>query len=205
MVIHSMWLTPMSMVVADALVVFAVTQQISVINFAALPAPETDRGDILADIPVDGQTRVSWVPTIANIAAPTTTELNAGILLQSLLTADGLVGFEPDTADVDNTSLASTFDTLTIGRDSFKGTMLRLKKQLTGDTTFTTLTRGTAGYVVIRRDIAETTAWTSAQAVEVYPVILGQRRRLAPQSNTVTRYEVPTKVQSLPSLTAVIP
>jgi hypothetical protein len=37
----------------------------------------------MADIIVDGQTRVAYVPTIANIAAPTTTELNAGTLLQS--------------------------------------------------------------------------------------------------------------------------
>jgi hypothetical protein len=158
----------------------------------------------MADIPVDGQTRVAWVPSIANIAAPTTTELNAGILLQSTMTADGLVGFEPDTADVDNTSLASTFDTLTIGRDSFKGTMLRLKKQTGTDTIFNTLTRGTAGFVVIRRDVVESTAWASSQAVEVYPVVLGQRRRLAPTANTVTRYEVPTKIASLPSLTSTI-
>jgi len=156
------------------------------------------------DIPVDGNTRVAYVPTIANNAAPTTAELNAGILLQSFLTADGLVGFEPDTADVDNTSLASTFDTKTIGRDSFSGTMLRLKKQSGTDTVFTTLTRGTAGYIAIRRDIAESTAWASSQALEVYPIVCGQRRRLAPESNTVTRYEVPTKISSLPTLTATV-
>lgn len=157
----------------------------------------------MADIPVDGNTRVAFVPTIANNAAPTTTELNAGVLLTSVTTADGLIGFEPDTADVDTSSLASTFDTKTIGRDSFEGTMLRLKKQLTGDTAYTTLTRGTAGYIVIRRDIAESTAWANGQAVEVYPITCGARRRLAPESNTVTRYEVTTKVTAAPTLTAV--
>lgn len=158
----------------------------------------------MPDIPVDGNTRVAWVPSCANIAAPTVAELNAGLLLQSTLTADGLVGFEPDTADVDNSSLASTFDTLTIGRDSYKGTMLRLKKQSGTDTVFSTLARGTSGFVAIRRDILETTAWATSQATEVYPVILGQRRRLAPQSNTVTRYEVPTKINAAPSLTSVV-
>lgn len=146
------------------------------------------------------------MPSIANNAAPTTTELNAGLSLQATMTADGLVGFEPDTADVDNTSLASTFDTLTIGRDSFKGTMVRLKKQSGTDTIFATLTRGTSGFIVIRRDITESTAWATGQTnVEVYPVICGQRRRLAPQSNTVTRYEIPTKINALPTLTATIP
>lgn len=158
----------------------------------------------MADIPVDGNTRVAYVPTISNNAAPTTAELNAGILLQGTMTADGLVGFEPDTADVDNTSLASTFDTKTIGRDSYSGTLVRLKKQSGTDTIFTTMTRGTAGYIVIRRDITESTAWNTGQAVEVYPIVCGQRRRLAPESNTVTRYEVPTKISSIPTLTASV-
>lgn len=158
----------------------------------------------MADIPVDGNTRVAWVPAIANKAAPTVAELNAGILLQSVITADGLVGFEPETADVDTTSLASTFNTLTIGRDTFSGTMLRLKKQDGTDTAYNTLVRGATGHVVIRRDIAESTAWTASQKVEVYPVICGQARRLAPEANTVGRYEVPTKISAAPELRATV-
>jgi len=61
----------------------------------------------VADIFADGNTRVAWVGAISNIASPTTTELNAGILLQSVITADGLMGFEATTAEVDTTSLAS--------------------------------------------------------------------------------------------------
>ena len=158
----------------------------------------------MADIPVDGNTRVAWVPTIATKTAPTTTELNAGILLQSFITADGLAGFEPETADVDTTSLASTFNTVTNGRDTFSGTMLRLKKQDGTDTVYNTLTRNTAGYIVIRRDIAESTAWASTQKVEVYPVICGQTKRLNPEANTVARYEVPTKITSAPELRATV-
>src|SRR5258708_36513503 len=105
----------------------------------------------MPDIVVDGFTRVAYVPTIANIAAPTTTELNAGILLTSVMTPDGLTGFEPTTADVDNSSLNSTFDTKTIGRDSFSGTKLILKKQSGTDTAYATLLRGVAGYIVVRR------------------------------------------------------
>lgn len=158
----------------------------------------------MADIPSDGNTRVAYVAAIANQNAPTVAELNAGILLQSLITADGLIGFEANTSDVDNTALNSTFDTVTIGRDQYSGTMLRLKKQLTGDTAFSTLTRGAAGYIVIRRDLPETTAWTSTQPVETYPIVCGQRRRLAPEGNTLTRWEIDTKIVSSPSLAAVI-
>jgi hypothetical protein len=44
----------------------------------------------MADIPADGNIRVAWVTSIANKAAPTVAELNAGLLLTSIITADGL-------------------------------------------------------------------------------------------------------------------
>lgn len=158
----------------------------------------------MPDIPVDGNIRVAWVTTIANIAAPTTSELNAGTLLTDKITSDGLVGFEASTAEVDTTSLDSTFDTKTIGRDSFEGTMLRLKKQSGTDTVYNLLTRGTAGYVVIRRDVLSATAWSSTQKVEVFPAICGRERNLAPEANTVRRYEVPTPITSAPELRATV-
>src|SRR5687768_3186917 len=108
----------------------------------------------MPDITADGKTRVSWVPTISNIAAPTTAELNAGMLLHSTMTADGLAGFRPETADVDTSSLDSTFNTNVNGRTSFSGTTLRMKKQSGTDTIYDTLTRDTAGYVVVRNGIA---------------------------------------------------
>ncbi len=158
----------------------------------------------MADIVVDGFTRVAYVPAIANINAPTTTELNAGILLQSVMTPDGLTGFEPTTADVDNSALNSTFDTKTIGRDSFSGTKLIFKKQNTGDTAYTTLTRGTTGFIVVRRYIDNATAWASTQVVEVYPVIFGQTRNLAPVANSVTKWEVDTKITTTPQIRAAV-
>lgn len=158
----------------------------------------------MADITADGKTRVAWVPSIANIAAPTTTELNAGMLLQSTMTADGLVGFRPDTADVDTSSLDSTFSTMVNGRTSFSGTLLRLKKQSGTDTIFTTLVRDTAGFIVVRRSLAAGTAWASAQAIEVYPALCGEVARVDPEPNTVERYEVPIKITGSPSLRAAV-
>jgi len=158
----------------------------------------------MADIVVDGFTRVAFVTAIASQAAPTTAELNAGILLQSVMTPDGLTGFEPTTADVDNSALNSTFNTVTIGRDSFSGTKLIFKKQATGDTAYNTLTRNTTGFIVVRRYLAESTAWASTQVVEVYPVIFGQTRNLAPAANTVTKWEVDTKITSSPTIRGAV-
>ncbi|WP_329013236.1 hypothetical protein OG271_04035 [Micromonospora rifamycinica] len=158
----------------------------------------------MPDITSDGKTRVAWVPSIANINAPTTTELNAGMLLQSTMTADGLAGFRPETADVDTSSLDSTFNTAVNGRTSFSGTMLRLKRQSGTDTIFDTLVRDAAGYIVIRRSVASTTAWASAQKVEVYPALCGEVARIDPEPNTVERYEIPLKITASPALRAAV-
>jgi hypothetical protein len=158
----------------------------------------------MPDIVADGRTRVYWVTTIANQNAPTTTELNAGISLQGTITADGLSGLQPDTASVDTSSLASTFSTAVNGRTAFSNTRLRLKKQSGTDTIFTTLTRDTAGFLVVRRSVLETAAWASAQGVEVYPVICGEVARMDPEPNTVERYEIPLTVTAAPSLRAAV-
>jgi hypothetical protein len=158
----------------------------------------------MADIVSDGRTRAYWVTTIANQNAPTTTELNAGIALQATLTADGLMGLQPETASVDTSSLASTFNTAVNGRTSFSNTRFRLKKQTGTDTIFTTLVRDLEGFLVVRRSVLETTAWASAQAVEVYPVICGEIARNDPEPNTVERYEIPLTMRAAPSLRAAV-
>jgi len=157
----------------------------------------------VADITVDGRVKVYSVPTIANRNAPTTAELNAGVSLAGTLTPDGLVGFEPDTADVDASSLNSTFGTNVPGRASFSGTLLRLKKQSGTDTIYNTLVRDFATNIVVRRDgTLESAAWGASQKVEVYPGVCGTVRNLAPEANAVQKYEVIFKINPEPNLYA---
>ena len=160
----------------------------------------------MADIIGDGMVRCDFVPAIANKAAPTTAELNAGTALTEKITPDGLIGFEAETAEVDNSSLASTFDTKDIGRDAYSGTMLRLKRQdpIASDSVYNLLVRGLRGYIAIRRDVTYSTAWASGQLVEIYPIRCGRRKRLAPEANTVSRYEVPTMITDPPEPDAVV-
>lgn len=160
----------------------------------------------MADIIVDGQTRVAYVPTIANIAAPTTAELNAGTLLTTTLIPSGLENFENSTASVDNTSLASTFDTVLPGRQSFGDTALVLKKQDATDTVFNLLSvPGTNGYIVIRDGVATGTAWATSDKVEVYPIRTAAHSMLGRgESNSLLRYRVPTKITAAPNLKAVV-
>lgn len=161
----------------------------------------------MADVISDGTIRVYWVPGasgIANINAPTVAELNAGINMTSQVTDDGLEGWEADQAKVPNTSLASTTDTERIGRDKLAGPTLRLKRQMPTDTVRSTLTKGTFGHIVIRRDLAESTVWTIAQAAQVIPVECGRRRDIRTDANTMSRYEIPFANHTTPAYDAVV-
>lgn len=158
----------------------------------------------MADSNSDGRTKLYQVPSIANIAAPTVAELNAGVALDGLVTPDGVIGFEPDTGDVDTSKLNSTFSTTAAGRASFSGTMLRLIKQTGTDTVYNTLVYAFATNIVMRRDVAASTAWATSDKVEVYPVQIGEVRNLSPAPNEVHKYEVVTKITSQPNLRATV-
>jgi len=158
----------------------------------------------VTDSAYDGRVKVYSVPSISNIAAPTTTELNAGTDLSSLITPDGLVGFSPDTAAVDNSALNSTFTTTVPGRTSYSGTGLRLKKQTGTDSVYNTLINTYATNIVIRRDVTSSTAWTSTQAIEVYPVTCGEVQNAEVAPNTLHTYFVPMLISSAPNLRAAV-
>lgn len=158
----------------------------------------------MPDIPGDGKTRIDWVPAIANINSPTTAELNAGVRVSQWTTSDGMVGFRPETADVPTSTIESEFDTVTNGRRTFSGMMLRFKKQSGSDIVYNTMTPDTTGYVVIRRSVTAITAYASGQAVQVYPVICSETSWLDQEPNTVERFEVPLKLTSRPSLRAAV-
>lgn len=147
---------------------------------------------------------MAFVPTIANINAPTTTELNAGLLLQDVLTVDGLSGFQANTTSVDNTALSSTFSTSFPGRDEFSNTQLKLKKQVSSDTAYTTLTKNTTGNIVIRRYISASTAWASGQNIDVYPITVGRPSDEDYNAGNVAKYNVPVMISSAPSLRASV-
>lgn len=148
----------------------------------------------MADIPADGNIRVAWVTSIGNQNAPTVAELNAGLDLTTFITADGLTGLQPDTADVPADSLASKFNATSNGRTSFSNTQLQLKKQTGTDTAYNTLTRDTSGFLVVRRSVSYATAWTSGQAVQVYPALCEETAWVDYAPNTLERYIVGIKI-----------
>ena len=142
----------------------------------------------MADIVNDGMTKVGFVPTISSTSAPTALELAAGQDLESYLTPDGL-GMEFGNDSIDVTALSSTYNAELPGRQTVS-TELTLKFQGDASVPFSTFASKPEGYIVVRRNLAATTAWTAAQTVEVYPVQIGTRRRMAPAANEVLKFTV---------------
>lgn len=156
------------------------------------------------DITVDAKTRVFLLSACADITAPTVAELNAGILAHSTMTPDGLMGFEVDTAAVDNSALDSDFDTTRPGRDSFSGTALQFKKQSGTDTIYDTCSKDTELFVAIRRSLPAKTAWAADQPCEVFPVTCGQRKRITPAPNEVEKWQSLLFISDDPALDALV-
>lgn len=126
----------------------------------------------MADLVSDGKIRVTWFPACANINAPTVAELNAGLRLDTVMTPDGL-GVAASTANVDTSSLSSTFDTQRAGRRSFKNS-LKIKRQDAADTALSTLVYRATGFLHVRRTVDAATAHAIADKGEVYPSECGQ-------------------------------
>jgi len=124
----------------------------------------------MADLLADGNIKVTWAVTVANVSAPTVAELTAGtaVDLECLITLDGL-DIKGDTASVDNTALCSTDDTEEPGRVSYNIELTAKRKDTTlEDKAWNTLVDRAQGYLVVRRSTAATTAWTASQPCEVY-------------------------------------
>lgn len=143
----------------------------------------------MADQYVDGTTRVYWVSTISNTAAPTTTELNAGVALQSYITPDGLdISIKTDA--IDTSALDSTQNTSAPGR---RGDDISMTFKHQGDAAapWTTFASKPSGYVVVRYNVASTTAFASGQKLYIAPCTAGDRAVVKGAANEVRKFTVP--------------
>jgi hypothetical protein len=123
-----------------------------------------------------------WVPSIANINAPTTTELNAGMLLQH---ADQGRRHRVPAGDRRRRHQLAGLDVQHDGQrpDQLLEHAAAAEEAVRHGHHLHDPDPDTAGYVVIRRSIASTTAWASSQPVEVYPALCGEVARMDPEPN----------------------
>jgi hypothetical protein len=152
----------------------------------------------MADLSFDGLMKVSFVPTIANIAAPTVVEVNAGTDLTPRLTPDGL-NISTDTNSIDSTKMSSTANAAKAGRRTFTCSVTYTRGTAAPELAVeTALVYRATGYLVVRRDVAYATAYAAAQKVEVYPVELGEPNPTSPAPDTLQNVEVPMYITGQP-------
>lgn len=158
----------------------------------------------MADRPVDGNTRVGYAGSVANMNAPTAAEATAGLRLDTTMTSDGLVGFKPSTTRVPNSKFSSRFDTNRMGRVSFGEALLRFFWQDGVDTIFNTLSYQVNGFIIVRHGLDAATAWLAGQKVDVFAVEFGQRSRLDKEPNTYEKWEAPVAFHTAPVFEATL-
>lgn len=156
----------------------------------------------MADVIIDGKVLAVFAPAVADIAAPTTTEISAGVVLHDWLTMDGL-NIDFSMADVDTTALSSTFNSLLPGRLELT-TELTLKDQGRDAAPWTTFADKAEGYLIVRRNVPAAQAVAASDAVEVYPVQSGTRQPMAPAANEVSKFGVTLHHTEAPDTSAVV-
>lgn len=114
----------------------------------------------------DGEIKVAFLTTIANTAAPTTTEITAG---------DDITGFMQsldtplDGDAVPASDLSSAFRKTVAGQYGGDVTM-EMYRESTTDAAYVLFPRNTTGYLVIRRFGGSDVAFAAADEVEVWNV-----------------------------------
>lgn len=160
----------------------------------------------MAKMLADGNVKLTFCPTIANIAAPlAATELTGGTVLdlECKTTADGL-SISVDEAVVALPALCETFDAESPGRAKYAIdlTMFRYDDSAE-DTPWTTLIRGLSGFLVVRYGIAHTTAYAADDNLLVFPGTFGERKPLPTEANGGVKFSSHFYVTSQPELDAV--
>lgn len=156
----------------------------------------------MAPVIIDGRVRATFCSAVSNIAAPTTTELNAGTALEGFITPDGLdISF--DTGGVDTSNVGSTYTTMRAGRRK-PSVSIKFHHDSPTDTPFNLLPYRTTGYLVVRRGVDKTTAWASGDKVEVYPIETGEANQEKPAPDSTWDFTVPVFVTADPNTRAVV-
>lgn len=167
----------------------------------------------MAVVIMDGRVRVYWLTALpANLAAPTTTELNAGTDLTTYIRPDGL-DISIDTGSVDVGNVGSTFTLTRVGRRNPK-VQLGFHHDATSGSTdpaWTLLTYRTLGVLAVRTGVDKATAWTSGQgaggttgALQVIPVECGEFTPSKPAPDSSWDFDISMNVYLDPSWRSVV-
>jgi hypothetical protein len=144
--------------------------------------------------PADGNTKVVFVPTLADPAAPSLAELTgaSAVELSCYLTGSGLSpSIKEDTVTDERLCSTQTFEQPGRKTDSLEIEYIdntNSPNEATSNKATDTLTEGTTGYLVVRRGVDYETAFAAtSQKVTVYPVTAMTQNELPPEANSVQK------------------
>src|SRR6266536_500036 len=144
----------------------------------------------MAAVIIDGRVRISFCTAIANIAAPTVAELNAGTSMEGYVTPDGL-DISIATGAVDVSNIGSSITAERAGRR--KATIsLKIHHDDTSDVGWNLLPYRTSGFLAVRMGLDKTTAYASTQKIKIYPIETGEPSDEAVKPDSTWDFSVST-------------
>jgi hypothetical protein len=151
----------------------------------------------------DGVVSFWWVPTIADIAEPSPTEVNAGTRIPWITNYD----IPSSEAEVDTSGIDDLYDTSVVGTSKAGPMVLTIKRDDTDESdAWDLFTFRDTGYLV-RLPFGGSGAAGIAAAgdkAEVYPAQVGQKRPEGYGRNTTQKFMVSFYVTSTPDVDAVV-
>jgi len=148
----------------------------------------------MARYTVDGYTKITWVPAIADITAPkAATELAAAgaVGLEDWITPDGANIAVPTEAVVDAAVLSSTSEWEAPGRYKLASDLTMQRDDTpANDKAWLTMVRLTKGFLVVRRNKPVSAPYAAGDVVEVYTVEVGKRSQVKPTKNAMSTFQV---------------
>jgi hypothetical protein len=151
--------------------------------------------------PADGNVRTDILTAIADISAPTVTELNAGENISCYITAGGFV-FSPEQAAISDDRECDTFTAEQPGRTTVSGATITVidntgtSLSSTDNDAVDALVPGSTIYISRRYGLAYDAAYVATtQKTDVIKAIVGKKQRVAIEANSVLRSTYPLFIQ----------
>lgn len=154
-------------------------------------------------VPIDGMVRVTNCTAIANIAAPTVAELNAGTAIQGFILPDGL-DIDMETGTVNLSNLGSDFTNEGAGRRKPTVNISFHHEGPGSDVPYLLYPFRSNNLIVVRRGVLKATVWAIGDKVEVYPVQAGEAKQMKPTVDGTWDFTIPFKVSADPNTRAVV-
>lgn len=150
----------------------------------------------------DKYTKVSWVTTLSSLTSPTAVQLTAGEDITTFIPKDGV---RPSGTQnlVDQGDITTQFEAKTIGTYSEDFELMGYRDD-TADDFWDLCVVNTVGYLVIRRMVLYSVAYTAAQTVEVRPAQMGQPQMANSAANENQKFSIKFAITAAPVLDATV-